>query len=202
VGKNFDGLRETLTETMFKAGTQTGFLIVLEQLPNAQNLTRKQGKPCWTCSATLPITGPTKSAIPGVLLVRVSPSPRHPALARAFRPLALLHCNNSCLLWPCACGQGTMPGYEKHRHPYFRSRQQHGSHRARAPGRALAGPYCRRHQQPRRCARPGFAAEHGIATAVVANKDYASRAEFDAALQAVIDGFRPIWWCWPVSCAS
>ena len=36
VGKNFDGLRETLTETMAKAGTQTGFLIVLEQLPNAQ----------------------------------------------------------------------------------------------------------------------------------------------------------------------
>lgn len=36
-----------------------------------------------------------------------------------------------------------------------------------------------------------FAAEHGIATAVVANKDYASRAEFDAALQAVIDGFSP-----------
>jgi len=36
-----------------------------------------------------------------------------------------------------------------------------------------------------------FAAEHGIATAVVANKDYASRAEFDAALQEVIDGFAP-----------
>jgi phosphoribosylglycinamide formyltransferase-1 len=36
-----------------------------------------------------------------------------------------------------------------------------------------------------------FAAEHGIATAVVANKDYASRAEFDAALQTVIDGFAP-----------
>ncbi|MRW83220.1 phosphoribosylglycinamide formyltransferase [Pseudoduganella sp. FT26W] len=36
-----------------------------------------------------------------------------------------------------------------------------------------------------------FAAAHGIATAVVANKDYASRAEFDAALQAVIDGFAP-----------
>ncbi len=36
-----------------------------------------------------------------------------------------------------------------------------------------------------------FAAEHGIATAVVANKDYASRAEFDAALQLVIDGFSP-----------
>ena len=36
-----------------------------------------------------------------------------------------------------------------------------------------------------------FAAEHGIATAVVANKDYASRAEFDAALQKVIDGFAP-----------
>jgi phosphoribosylglycinamide formyltransferase-1 len=36
-----------------------------------------------------------------------------------------------------------------------------------------------------------FAAGHGIATAVVANKDYASRAEFDAALQTVIDGFQP-----------
>ncbi|MGK5071247.1 phosphoribosylglycinamide formyltransferase [Janthinobacterium sp. AD80] len=36
-----------------------------------------------------------------------------------------------------------------------------------------------------------FAAEHGIATAIVANKDYASREQFDAALQAVIDGFAP-----------
>ncbi|MGX9695967.1 phosphoribosylglycinamide formyltransferase [Janthinobacterium lividum] len=36
-----------------------------------------------------------------------------------------------------------------------------------------------------------FAAEHGIATAVVSNKDYASREQFDAALQAVIDGFAP-----------
>ena len=36
-----------------------------------------------------------------------------------------------------------------------------------------------------------FAAEHGIATAVVANKDYASREQFDVALQAVIDGFAP-----------
>lgn len=36
-----------------------------------------------------------------------------------------------------------------------------------------------------------FAAEQGIATAVVANKDYASREAFDAALQEVIDGFAP-----------
>nr|WP_315394893.1 phosphoribosylglycinamide formyltransferase [uncultured Duganella sp.] len=36
-----------------------------------------------------------------------------------------------------------------------------------------------------------FAAEHGIATAVVANKDYASRAEFDAALRAEIDRHAP-----------
>ena len=36
-----------------------------------------------------------------------------------------------------------------------------------------------------------FAAEHGIATAVVANKDYASREQFDAALQAVVDGYAP-----------
>jgi phosphoribosylglycinamide formyltransferase-1 len=36
-----------------------------------------------------------------------------------------------------------------------------------------------------------FAAAQGIKTAVVANKDYASRAEFDAALQTVIDGYAP-----------
>ncbi|MFZ4873849.1 phosphoribosylglycinamide formyltransferase [Janthinobacterium sp. Mn2066] len=36
-----------------------------------------------------------------------------------------------------------------------------------------------------------FAAEHGIATAVVANKDYANRSEFEAVLQTVIDGFSP-----------
>jgi len=41
VGKNFDGLRETLTETMFKAGQQTGFLIVLEQLPNTQKFDKE-----------------------------------------------------------------------------------------------------------------------------------------------------------------
>ena len=36
-----------------------------------------------------------------------------------------------------------------------------------------------------------FAQAHGIPTAVVANKDYPSRAEFDAALRKVIDGFSP-----------
>ena len=36
-----------------------------------------------------------------------------------------------------------------------------------------------------------FAQEQGIPTAVVSNKEYASRAEFDAALQQVIDGFAP-----------
>ena len=36
-----------------------------------------------------------------------------------------------------------------------------------------------------------FAQAHGIATAVVQNKDFATRAEFDAALQEVIDGFSP-----------
>ncbi|HEY0062011.1 MAG TPA: phosphoribosylglycinamide formyltransferase [Telluria sp.] len=36
-----------------------------------------------------------------------------------------------------------------------------------------------------------FARSHGIATAVVQNKDYPSREAFDAALQAVIDGFAP-----------
>jgi len=41
VGKNFDGLRETLTDTMHQAGAQTGFLIVLEQLPNTQKFDRE-----------------------------------------------------------------------------------------------------------------------------------------------------------------
>jgi phosphoribosylglycinamide formyltransferase-1 len=36
-----------------------------------------------------------------------------------------------------------------------------------------------------------FAAQLGIPTAVVANKDYPSRAEFDAALQVAIDRFTP-----------
>ena len=36
-----------------------------------------------------------------------------------------------------------------------------------------------------------FAQSHGIPTAVVANKDFASRAEFDAALQVAIDAFAP-----------
>jgi phosphoribosylglycinamide formyltransferase-1 len=36
-----------------------------------------------------------------------------------------------------------------------------------------------------------FAAENKIATAVVASRDYPVRADFDAALQVVIDGFSP-----------
>ncbi|MDC8759029.1 barstar family protein [Janthinobacterium fluminis] len=40
-GKNFDALRECLTDTMYKAGTQTGFLVVLEQLPNTQKFDKE-----------------------------------------------------------------------------------------------------------------------------------------------------------------
>jgi phosphoribosylglycinamide formyltransferase-1 len=36
-----------------------------------------------------------------------------------------------------------------------------------------------------------YAQAHGIPTAVVPSKDFASRAEFDAALQQVVDGFAP-----------
>ena len=36
-----------------------------------------------------------------------------------------------------------------------------------------------------------FAAKHGIPTAVVSNKDYPDRAQFDAALQAEIDRYEP-----------
>jgi hypothetical protein len=41
IGKNFDGLRETLTDTMAKAGHQEGFLVVLEQLPNTQKFDKE-----------------------------------------------------------------------------------------------------------------------------------------------------------------
>ncbi|WP_229205861.1 barstar family protein [Duganella sp. Leaf126] len=41
VGKNFDALRETLTATMAGAGHQEGFLVVLEQLPNAQKFDKE-----------------------------------------------------------------------------------------------------------------------------------------------------------------
>jgi phosphoribosylglycinamide formyltransferase-1 len=82
-----------------------------------------------------------------------------------------------------------MAGYEKYRHPDFRSRQQHGSRCARAaerwPARIAA-------VISNRADAPGWlCGGAGIPTAVVANKDYASRAEFDAALQTVIDGFAP-----------
>lgn len=40
-GKNFDALRTTLTETLFQAGMQPGFVIVLEQLPNTQKFDRE-----------------------------------------------------------------------------------------------------------------------------------------------------------------
>jgi hypothetical protein len=40
-GKNFDALRTTLTETLFQAGPQPGFVIVLEQLPNTQKFDRE-----------------------------------------------------------------------------------------------------------------------------------------------------------------
>ncbi|MES2261962.1 MAG: barstar family protein [Pseudomonadota bacterium] len=40
-GKNFEALRVCLTDTMAKAGTQTGFLAVLEQLPNTQKFDRE-----------------------------------------------------------------------------------------------------------------------------------------------------------------
>ena len=39
--KNFDALRLCLTDTMHKAGTQTGFLVVLEQLPNTQKFDKE-----------------------------------------------------------------------------------------------------------------------------------------------------------------
>lgn len=40
-GKNFDALRESLTTTMQQAGTQPGFLVVLEQLPNTQKFDKE-----------------------------------------------------------------------------------------------------------------------------------------------------------------
>lgn len=40
-GKNFDALRLCLTETLHKAGTQPGFLVVLEQLPNTQKFDKE-----------------------------------------------------------------------------------------------------------------------------------------------------------------
>ncbi len=39
--KNYDALRTCLTEVMFKAGPQSGFLIVLEQLPTTPKFDRE-----------------------------------------------------------------------------------------------------------------------------------------------------------------
>ncbi|MFT5644205.1 MAG: hypothetical protein ACI83P_001759 [Janthinobacterium sp.] len=40
-GKNFEALRLCLTDTLFKAGVQPGFLVVLEQLPNTQKFDKE-----------------------------------------------------------------------------------------------------------------------------------------------------------------
>lgn len=39
--KNFDALRRTLTDTIYEAGPQPGFLVVLEQLPTAQKFDKE-----------------------------------------------------------------------------------------------------------------------------------------------------------------
>jgi RNAse (barnase) inhibitor barstar len=39
--KNFDALRESLTETVHKAGPQPGFIVVIEQLPNTQKFDKE-----------------------------------------------------------------------------------------------------------------------------------------------------------------
>lgn len=39
--KNFEALRKCLTETIHEAGPQPGFLVVLEQLPNAQKFDKE-----------------------------------------------------------------------------------------------------------------------------------------------------------------
>ena len=40
-GKNFDVLRDCLTETLDQIGPQPGFLVVLEQLPNTQKFDKE-----------------------------------------------------------------------------------------------------------------------------------------------------------------
>lgn len=39
--KNFDALRRCLTETISEAGPQPGFIVVLEQIPNAQKFDKE-----------------------------------------------------------------------------------------------------------------------------------------------------------------
>ena len=39
--KNFDALRQTLTETIHKSGPQPGFIVVIEQLPNTQKFDKE-----------------------------------------------------------------------------------------------------------------------------------------------------------------
>ena len=40
-GKNYDALRDCLTNVFHKAGEQPGFLVVLEQLPNTQKFDKE-----------------------------------------------------------------------------------------------------------------------------------------------------------------
>lgn len=39
--KNFDALKQTITDTIYKAGPQPGFIVVIEQLPNTQKFDKE-----------------------------------------------------------------------------------------------------------------------------------------------------------------
>ena len=89
LAKNFDALRLCLTDTMFKAGTQTGFLVVLEQLPNTQKFDKEGARdPARRVPRRGRLLGREESPVPRLLFVRVSTYSRHGGVKPAFHALS------------------------------------------------------------------------------------------------------------------
>ena len=70
-GKNFDALADCLTDMIYKAGQQPGFVIVLEACRWRRSSTRKHARSCSTCSATRPNSGRAQGPVPRLLFLRL-----------------------------------------------------------------------------------------------------------------------------------
>jgi hypothetical protein len=61
-GKNFDALSDCLTSLTIKQGASRASWWCLNNCPIRQNSTARRAKPCSTCSATPPTSGPTRKS--------------------------------------------------------------------------------------------------------------------------------------------
>jgi len=79
-GKNLDALYDCMTDLVHKAGTQPGFVVVLEQLPDNPRFDPRPASSCSTCFGMPLISGPN-AALPSAASIRspcrMVPMPTH-----------------------------------------------------------------------------------------------------------------------------